>query len=165
MRAMNSGGTRAKLAGKPAHVSAHHVFPIHKNNVRVLPDERRKAHEYIIHLSMKTSLLLVSLLATASFAFAGTDSSSCGGCCAATAMATMAATNDATSTYPLDTCVVSGEKLGGEMGAPIDYIYKEAGKPDRLVRFCCKMCIPKFKKDPAKYLKLIDEAAASKKKA
>jgi hypothetical protein len=63
------------------------------------------------------------------------------------------------SAYPLDTCVVSGDKLGGDMGAPIDYIYKEAGKPDRLVRFCCKMCIPKFKKDPAKYLQLIDEAA------
>jgi hypothetical protein len=78
-------------------------------------------------------------------------------------MAEMAAANDAISTYPLDTCVVSGEKLG-EMGAPIDYIHKEAGKPDRLVRFCCKMCIPKFQKDPAKYLKLIDEAAAKTKK-
>ena len=114
---------------------------------------------------MKTKLLIASLLATASLAFAGTDSA-CGGCCAsepvaATLVAT--ATTDQ-ATYPLDTCVVSGEKLG-EMGAPIDFIYKEAGKPDRLVRFCCKMCVPKFKKDPAKYLKLIDEAAASKKKA
>lgn len=78
-------------------------------------------------------------------------------------MVTMAAANEATLAYPLDTCVVSGEKLG-EMGPPIDYIYKEAGKPDLLVRFCCKMCIPKFKKDPAKYLKLIDEAAAVKTK-
>jgi len=112
---------------------------------------------------MKTSLLIASLLATTSFAFAGTDSS-CGGCASepdSVKVATTAATTQ--STYPLDTCVVSGEKLGGEMGAPIDYIYKEAGKPDRLVRFCCKMCIPKFKKDPAKYLKLIDEAAANKK--
>jgi hypothetical protein len=113
---------------------------------------------------MKTSLLIVSLLATASFAFAGTDSS-CGGCCASAPAAVKVATaaTTAQSTYPLDTCVVSGEKLGGEMGAPVDYIYKEAGKPDRLVRLCCKMCIPKFKKDPAKYLKLIDEAAANKK--
>ena len=115
---------------------------------------------------MKTSLLIASLLATASFAFAGTDMPSCGDCAsdskpAKTATATAAATT--APGYPLDTCVVSGENLGGEMGAPIDYIHKEAGKPDRLVRFCCKMCIPKFKKDPAKYLKLIDEAAANKK--
>ena len=47
----------------------------------------------------------------------------------------------------------------------MDYIYKEKGKPDRLVRFCCKMCIPKFEKDPAKYLKKLDEAAAAKAKA
>ena len=113
---------------------------------------------------MKTSFLLASLFASASLAFAGTDSS-CSGCCAANSTAiTVVAAADATSEYPLSTCVVSGEKLG-EMGAPIDYIHKEAGKPDRLVRFCCKMCISKFKKDPAKYLKLIDEAAAQKKKA
>jgi len=73
----------------------------------------------------------------------------------------MAANTDSVAAYPLDTCVVSDEKLG-EMGAPIDYIHKEAGKPDRLVRFCCKMCVSKFKKDPAKYLKKIDEAAAAK---
>lgn len=59
--------------------------------------------------------------------------------------------------YPLTTCVVSGETLG-EMGKPIDYIYKEEGKPDRLVKFCCKMCVGKFKKDPAKYLALLDAA-------
>jgi hypothetical protein len=63
--------------------------------------------------------------------------------------------------YPLTTCVVSGETLG-EMGAPIDYIYKEEGKPDRLVKFCCKMCVSSFKKDPAKYLAKLDAAAAGK---
>lgn len=61
--------------------------------------------------------------------------------------------------YPLTTCVVSGEALG-EMGAPIDYIHKEEGKPDRLVKFCCKMCVGKFKKDPAKYLAKLDAAPA-----
>ena len=54
-------------------------------------------------------------------------------------------------TYPLKTCVVSEEELGG-MGAPVEFIYRQAGQPDRLVRFCCKMCVPKFKKEPAKYL-------------
>jgi len=69
----------------------------------------------------------------------------------------------AKAAYPLTTCVVSGDALeGGDMGAPIDYVYKQDGQPDRLVRFCCKMCVPKFKKDPAKYLKAIDDAAAAK---
>ena len=67
--------------------------------------------------------------------------------------------------YPLTTCVVSGDKLDGDMGAPFDYIYKEAGKPDRLVRFCCKNCVKDFKIDPAKYLKMIDDAAAAKTQA
>ena len=72
----------------------------------------------------------------------------------------------AKAAYPLTTCVVSDEKLeAGDMGEPIDYIYKEAGKPDRLVRFCCKMCVPKFEKDPAKYLAKLDEAAAKTKAA
>lgn len=64
--------------------------------------------------------------------------------------------------YPLDTCVVAEEKLG-EMGKPYDYLYKKDGQPDRLVRFCCKGCLPDFKKDPEKYLKRIDDAAAAKK--
>lgn len=67
--------------------------------------------------------------------------------------------------YPLDTCVVSGDKLGGDMGAPYDYIYKQPGQPDRLVRFCCKGCVKEFLKDPPKYLKVIDDAAAAKKAA
>ncbi len=66
--------------------------------------------------------------------------------------------------YPLTTCVVSGDKLDGDMGAPFDYIYKENGKPDRLVRLCCKNCVKDFLKDPAKYLKMIDDAAAAKAK-
>lgn len=113
---------------------------------------------------MKTSLLVIPFVSIASLAFASNDSS-CGGCCAAQATpVTLVAAAETTSAYPLDTCVVSGEKLG-EMGKPIDYLYKEEGKPDRLVRLCCKMCIGKFKADPAKYLKLIDEAATQKKKA
>jgi hypothetical protein len=69
----------------------------------------------------------------------------------------------AKAAYPLDTCVVSDEKLeGGDMGAPVDFVYKQEGKPDRLVRFCCKNCIKKFKNDPAKYLKILDDAAAAK---
>ncbi len=77
-----------------------------------------------------------------------------------------AAAAKAKASYPLDTCVVSGDKLeGGDMGPPIDYVYKEGGKPDRLVRLCCKHCIKDFNKDPAAYLKKIDEAAAGKAKS
>ena len=61
--------------------------------------------------------------------------------------------------YPLTTCVVSGEPLGG-MGEPFDYIHTEEGKADRLVKFCCKMCVRRFKKDPAKHLAQLDAAAA-----
>jgi len=66
--------------------------------------------------------------------------------------------------YPLKTCVVSEEDIGGAMGDGFDYVYKQEGQPDRLVRFCCEMCVPKFKKDPAKYLKKIDDATAQAKK-
>lgn len=63
--------------------------------------------------------------------------------------------------YPTNVCIVSEDKLGEE-GKPADFIYREAGKPDRLVSFCCKDCAGDFKKDPAKYLKILDEAAAKK---
>jgi hypothetical protein len=63
--------------------------------------------------------------------------------------------------YPLKTCVVSGDKLdGGDMGPPLDFIYREEGKPDRLIRFCCKDCIRDFNKDPHKYLTMLDESDA-----
>jgi hypothetical protein len=55
--------------------------------------------------------------------------------------------------------VVSGEDLG-DMADSKDYVYQQDGKPDRLVRFCCAKCLSRFEKDPAKYLKLIDEASA-----
>lgn len=71
----------------------------------------------------------------------------------------------AKAAYPLMTCVVSGDKLEpSSMGGPVDYIYKEKGQPDRLVRFCCKDCVKDFEKEPAKYLKKIDDAAVAKAK-
>ena len=59
--------------------------------------------------------------------------------------------------YKLTTCVVSGEKLGGEMGDPIDHVFG-----NRLVRFCCKSCVKDFGKDPLKYLALLDAGAKDK---
>src|ERR1035441_4239735 len=49
----------------------------------------------------------------------------------------------------LKTCPVSGEKLGGDMGAPFVFSYK-----DQQVKLCCKSCKKDFDKDPAKYMKL-----------
>ena len=55
--------------------------------------------------------------------------------------------------YPLDTCVVSGEKLGG-MGEPVTFTYE-----GREVKLCCKDCRKDFDKSTAKYVAKIDEAA------
>jgi len=67
--------------------------------------------------------------------------------------------------YPLKACVVSGDSFDSdEMGPPVDYIYKQAGKPDRLVILCCKGCVKDFRKNPEKFLKKIDDAAAKKAK-
>jgi hypothetical protein len=52
----------------------------------------------------------------------------------------------AADSYPLSTCVVSGEALGS-MGQPI-VIHHEGAE----VRLCCKGCVKKFNADPAKYL-------------
>jgi YHS domain-containing protein len=65
-------------------------------------------------------------------------------------------TADTAKNYPLKTCIVSDESLGDE---PVDYIHKETGKPDRLVRFCCDGCIEDFKADPARYLAKLDSPA------
>ena len=51
-----------------------------------------------------------------------------------------------TKPYPLDTCLVTGGKLGS-MGAPHVINYK-----GQEIKFCCDHCEPKFRKDPGKYL-------------
>jgi YHS domain-containing protein len=63
-----------------------------------------------------------------------------------------AAPTSTSTTYPLDKCIVSGETLG-EHG---DVVIKEYD--GREVRFCCKMCVKDFEKDPASFLKKLDDA-------
>ena len=66
--------------------------------------------------------------------------------------------------YPLDTCIISGDKLGGDMGAPIVFVYQDKAKGiNQEVKFCCPMCKPKFLKDPDKYMKIIQDAEAKAK--
>jgi transposase-like protein len=62
--------------------------------------------------------------------------------------------------YPLEQCPVSGEKLGGSMGEPVNFVHE-----GRLVRFCCKSCLKDFKADPAASLKQIDDAVIKAQKA
>ena len=66
--------------------------------------------------------------------------------------------------YPLATCVVSGEALDS-MDGPYIHVHKEAGKPDREIRLCCKGCLKKFSKDPAKYVAKLDAAKTETGKA
>jgi len=59
---------------------------------------------------------------------------------------------DQLPSYPLTTCVVSGEELGS-MGDVIDMVAEE-----RLIRICCKGCAKSIRKDPEKIIAKIDEA-------
>lgn len=54
--------------------------------------------------------------------------------------------------YTLDTCIVSGDKLG-TMGDAV--VVVRAG---REIKLCCKGCIKDFDSDPAKFLGKIDLA-------
>ena len=112
---------------------------------------------------MKKLILLLALLfaASTSLVLAASDDTVKPAAPAAPNAAWLA---KAKAEYPLQTCVVSDEAIGGSMGEGVDYVYKQEGQPDRLVRFCCKDCVKDFNKDPAKYLKQIDEAAAKAKK-
>jgi len=60
--------------------------------------------------------------------------------------------------YPLATCLVLDEKLGG-MGEPYVFVYQ-----GREIKLCCKSCMKDFNKAPAKYIKKIEEAEAKAKK-
>lgn len=60
------------------------------------------------------------------------------------------AAGSAAKPYPLDVCLVSGEKLGS-MGDPTSLVHE-----GQEIKFCCDHCEPKFKKDPAKYLSKLE---------
>ena len=59
--------------------------------------------------------------------------------------------------YPLTKCPVSEDKLG-EHGKTV-----KVTAPDGTdVYLCCKDCLKDFKKDPAKYAKMVKDAAPKK---
>lgn len=58
--------------------------------------------------------------------------------------------------YPLGHCLVRGEKSKlGSMGEPYEVVVG-----NRLARFCCKGCLPKFNENPASFLAQLDAAWA-----
>ena len=61
---------------------------------------------------------------------------------------------DVGDTYPLKTCVVSGEPLD-EFGDPVIVQYE-----GREVRFCCGDCSDAFKQAPSQYMALLDAGAS-----
>jgi YHS domain-containing protein len=54
--------------------------------------------------------------------------------------------------YPLETCIVTGEKLGSEQ---VTYVHD-----GQEFKFCCKDCIKKFNADPKKYHEKLAEEVA-----
>jgi YHS domain-containing protein len=62
--------------------------------------------------------------------------------------------------YPLDTCIVSGEKLDADASMKT-YTFVHEGQE---IRLCCKGCLKDFKKEPAKYLKKLEKPADGKDK-
>ncbi len=58
--------------------------------------------------------------------------------------------------YPLDICLVTGEKLDS-MGGVVTVV-----QDGQEYKFCCKGCIKDFNKDPAKYAAKLAEAAKAK---
>lgn len=62
------------------------------------------------------------------------------------------AADEVPANYPLKKCPISGEKLGG-MGKPM-----KVTSDGTDVYLCCKSCIKKFDKEPAKYVKMVRDA-------
>jgi YHS domain-containing protein len=96
-------------------------------------------------------LLLVSLALSGLTASVIADDTHAAAAATAPEQAATAKTIDPAA-YPLDVCIVSGEKLG-EMGEPVSKVYD-----GREVKFCCKMCVKTFEKEPAKWAKKLDDA-------
>lgn len=71
--------------------------------------------------------------------------------------ATLLADDGVPKGYPLTKCPVSDETLG-EHGK----VVKATAPDETVVYLCCKSCLKDFKKDPAKYSKMVKDAQAKK---
>lgn len=62
--------------------------------------------------------------------------------------------------YTLKTCVVSGEEIN-DKGDMKPHVFTYEG---REIKLCCKSCLKDFNKEPAKFVKKIEEAEKAPKK-
>ncbi|MEY4387533.1 MAG: hypothetical protein RLY20_2816 [Verrucomicrobiota bacterium] len=113
------------------------------------------------NISQFTSIALgAALLVAAPAAFA--ECAMTGGCCGATPMADTgksdAKTDSKAKAYPLDTCLVSGEKLDSDPTMK-SFSFVHEGQE---IKLCCKSCKKKFDKSPETYLKKLKDAPAKK---
>ncbi len=60
--------------------------------------------------------------------------------------------------FPLETCPVSGEKLGADAVTVVLKDMKDTNLNGTQMKFCCGKCEAAFKADPAKYIAKVDEA-------
>jgi YHS domain-containing protein len=58
--------------------------------------------------------------------------------------------------YPLDTCIVTGEKLDADSDMK-SYTFTYEGQE---IKLCCKGCLKDFEKEPAKYLAKLQQPKA-----
>ncbi|MBP51562.1 MAG: hypothetical protein CMI27_00270 [Opitutae bacterium] len=56
--------------------------------------------------------------------------------------------------YPIDFCIVTGNDFDEEGTNMVPFTYEHDGIT---IKFCCKPCLPKFKKNPSKYLVILEE--------
>lgn len=85
---------------------------------------------------MKTTLILLLAIITVALA------------------AVTAETKATPKAYPLKTCIVTDNDLDS-MGEESSFVHE-----GQTIKVCCKPCIAKFEKNPAKYLKKIGVAPA-----
>ena len=64
-----------------------------------------------------------------------------------------------TAAYPAQTCLVSGEEFGGEMGDPVPFVVG-----NRMIKLCCSSCVKKIRKDPLLYVGKLQQAIDTKAK-
>jgi hypothetical protein len=111
--------------------------------------------KHMKHIRKFTCLAALGLAFAAFLSTASAD----GGCCAAaTPMADAAKSDAAAKRYPLDTCIVSDEKLGADPDMK-PYVFVHEGQE---IKLCCKSCLKKFNQSPETYLKKLTDAPAKK---
>jgi YHS domain-containing protein len=111
---------------------------------------------YLWHMLHRT------LLACALAALAGLSAASAPATLAPTlapvATSAAAASDYSGDPFPLDTCPVSGEKLGKDAVTVVLEGMKDTKLNGTQVKFCCPKCVEGFKADPAKYTGKMNEA-------